>query len=1003
MNNKKGLRILAVGLLYSVVLFGCSRKKDPTSTPTPDNSTPISETTSNGTSSSEKSDNPTSVTTTSDATSVTTSNTTSTTTSDTTSSTSDTTTSDTTSENTSSATSETTSTTTTSNTTSTTTSGTTSTTTVDTSSETSSGDVSSDDPIKIGAEVKIGTADATAMKEIDADPNVPEMIKQYSIEGVNVTTGDVLVFTVDGVVVEPGVGYDSNNNAVVDGTSIKIVKTATNVNIYLKAYENGGYDIHVTGNEKPDVEKGYIAKVNGEKVTVGELELGPTDAYAFTVELKKDDVLVVTNDGVALKVGETTSTEYKCAIAGVHKVYVNKQGQVWVTAPVAPVETKYTVKVNGKDVAITLIPDSENHAQFKLTLTKGDKVVVYGDGKALSGGAYTGTEYTVEATGEHTFYVNAEDVVYLAKPAVTPDPIEKGVTVTIGKGEAAEMTEIETDPEIPTMTKQYSIEGVKVSAGDKLVFTIDGKVVEPGASGEGNNAKADANGLTIVTAGEKVNIYLKVYKDGGYDVWVTKDTTTPVVKGYEAKVNGEKVTVGELELGPTDAYAFTVELKKDDVLVVTNDGVALKVGETTSTEYKCAIAGVHKVYVNKQGQVWVTAPVAPVETKYTVKVNGKDVAITLIPDSENHAQFKLTLTKGDKVVVYGDGKALSGGAYTGTEYTVEATGEHTFYVNAEDVVYLAKPAVTPDPIEKGVTVTIGKGEAAEMTEIETDPEIPTMTKQYSIEGVKVSAGDKLVFTIDGKVVEPGASGEGNNAKADANGLTIVTAGEKVNIYLKVYKDGGYDVWVTKDTTTPVTPTTDTKVYLVDNANWGKAYAYCWTDANKNAAWPGVAMTKLTSKNASGLDVYEYTIKSAYSNFIFNNNNGSQTADLSITNVTGDNIYYDVANNKWVANADDVKVSEKDCFVRGSMNGWADNDAYCLKANPSNPNERMITLTLTKNAEFKIVYKGNWYGISNVKSECKSLVSGTDNIVINEAGSYTFYFDTTSKMLYIAKN
>ena len=728
MNNKKGLRILAVGLLYSVVLFGCSRKKDPTSTPTPDNSTPISETTSNGTSSSEKSDNPTSVTTTSDATSVTTSNTTSTTTSDTTSSTSDTTTSDTTSENTSSATSETTSTTTTSNTTSTTTSGTTSTTTVDTSSETSSGDVSSDDPVKTGAEVKIGTADATAMKEIDADPNVPEMIKQYSIEGVNVTTGDVLVFTVDGVVVEPGVGYDSNNNAVVDGTSIKIVKTATNVNIYLKAYENGGYDIHVTGNEKPDVEKGYIAKVNGEKVTVGELELGPTDAYAFTVELKKDDVLVVTNDGVALKVGETTSTEYKCAIAGVHKVYVNKQGQVWVTAPVAPVETKYTVKVNGKDVAITLIPDSENHAQFKLTLTKGDKVVVYGDGKALSGGAYTGTEYTAEATGEYTFYVNAEDVVYLAKPAVTPDPIEKGVTVTIGKGEAAEMTEIEADPEIPTMTKQYSIEGVKVSAGDKLVFTIDGKVVEPGASGEGNNAKADANGLTIVTAGEKVNIYLKVYKDGGYDVWVTKDTTTPV-----------------------------------------------------------------------------------------------------------------------------------------------------------------------------------------------------------------------------------------------------------------------------------TPTTDTKVYLVDNANWGKAYAYCWTDANKNAAWPGVAMTKLTSKNASGLDVYEYTIKSAYSNFIFNNNNGSQTADLSITNVTGDNIYYDVANNKWVANADDVKVSEKDCFVRGSMNGWADNDAYCLKANPSNPNERMITLTLTKNAEFKIVYKGNWYGISNVKSECKSLVSGTDNIVINEAGSYTFYFDTTSKMLYIAKN
>ena len=291
-------------------------------------------------------------------------------------------------------------------------------------------------------------------------------------------------------------------------------------------------------------------------------------------------------------------------------------------------------------------------------------------------------------------------------------PITSNATVKIGSAEAVALKAMDPDPTIPNMTKQYSIEGVDVTAGDKIVFTIDGTVVAPGASGEGNNAKADASGLTIVSTATGVNIYLKAY-----DVWVTGYVPgdTPIPAGYEVTVNGTKATVGELTAGPTDAYACTVDLKKDDVLVISNNGTPLKVGETASTEFKCTVAGVHKVYVNDKGQVWVTEPLAPVETKYTITVNGTAKTITLIPDSENHAQFKLTLTKGDKVVVYGDGKALTGGAYSGTEYTVKATGEHTFYVNKDDVVYLNAPALDPSDVTS-ITVTVNFSKISEGNE-----------------------------------------------------------------------------------------------------------------------------------------------------------------------------------------------------------------------------------------------------------------------------------------------
>ncbi len=360
------------------------------------------------------------------------------------------------------------------------------------------------------------------------------------------------------------------------------------------------YTVSVIEPDDPVVEVGYKVLVNGaavEESSLGKLELGD-NAKAFTITLEVGHKLVVKNNGTALTIGEGPGTEFVCTVAGTHKVYVNKSGQVYVTSPLAPVTTVYTVTVNGENTAITLIPDEENHAKFKLTLKAGDKVVVLGDGKALEGGAYTGTEYTVKVAGEHTFFVNAQDKVYMDAPA---EPVQVGYTVT-----------------------------------------VDGALVE-------------------------------------------------------------ESSLGKLELGD-NAKAFTITLEVGHKLVVKNNGTALTIGEGPGTEFVCTVAGTHKVYVNKSGQVYVTSPLAPVTTVYTVTVNGENTAITLIPDEENHAKFKLTLKAGDKVVVLGDGKALEGGAYTGTEYTVKVAGEHTFFVNAQDKVYMDAPA--PDPSDvTAVTLT----------------------------------------------------------------------------------------------------------------------------------------------------------------------------------------------------------------------------------------------------------------------------------------------------------
>ena len=69
------------------------------------------------------------------------------------------------------------------------------------------------------------------------------------------------------------------------------------------------------------------------------------------------------------------------------------------------------------------------------------------------------------------------------------------------------------------------------------------------------------------------------------------------------------------------------------------------------------------------------------------------------------------------------------------------------------------------------------------------------------------------------------------------------------------------------------------VYFVNTAQWETVNAYAWNGDNNNA-WPGVAL-EATGEVILGQTVYSFTAEQgAYTNIIFNNGNGTQTADLN---------------------------------------------------------------------------------------------------------------------------
>ena len=80
------------------------------------------------------------------------------------------------------------------------------------------------------------------------------------------------------------------------------------------------------------------------------------------------------------------------------------------------------------------------------------------------------------------------------------------------------------------------------------------------------------------------------------------------------------------------------------------------------------------------------------------------------------------------------------------------------------------------------------------------------------------------------------------------------------------------------------------IYFSNNKYWDSVYFYTWNDNGYKTAWPGELCTYVET-NDYGEKIYKVTLATTYDYIIFNDNNGTQTVNISLSGVTTGPGYY----------------------------------------------------------------------------------------------------------------
>lgn len=187
--------------------------------------------------------------------------------------------------------------------------------------------------------------------------------------------------------------------------------------------------------------------------------------------------------------------------------------------------------------------------------------------------------------------------------------------------------------------------------------------------------------------------------------------------------------------------------------------------------------------------------------------------------------------------------------------------------------------------------------------------------QHFIKGAKDSEY-KLLFTSDKitaktDVIQTNVPDEYAQTVGTLTVKTVLTDGT-------VYYVADTDSIVVKDSTV----TTNRTVYFDNtNSNWSKVYAYAWQDSNasnKNGAWPGVEMTKISG------NIYSITLDDDnWDKIIFNpGSNDGQTGNLTIK---GDGYVFTYDSSKtdkgtWSKYGGGPETDTRTIYLTGSYTG-----------------------------------------------------------------------------------
>ncbi|MCR4879665.1 MAG: starch-binding protein [Bacilli bacterium] len=362
------------------------------------------------------------------------------------------------------------------------------------------------------------------------------------------------------------------------------------------------------------------------------------------------------------------------------------------------------------------------------------------------------------------------------------------------------------------------------------------------------------------------------------------------------------------------------------------------------------------------------------------------------------------------------GSILAGAALVGGTFAAWAVTDSASPINVE---------ITPGTIETGktdyVTLEYGTRELINVEGLEPDQELgpyklglkattgdaAAFAKgQLEVTLSEVAAADTLIDYVTVKVKEhdnptnviatlnssalsykgiPFASMTSGTEKVVDFYVSLASSAREVYSTIKTQKVNLAVDWNLADGE----KTVESRVIYFDNhSNWVNVNAYAFGSAGEAKAWPGVAMTKVTSS------IYSIKIDNAYDKVIFNNHNGvaatDQTADLTIVDSTP-YYHYNTTSNKyeWIAAPD---VSNIEYYLVGEFSNWqvqsdkkfvASTKVAEIEGNNVTFEYQVTGVAVTAGAGFKVVSTANdWFykqGDANL------------NWTTNDAGTYNFYF------------
>jgi len=189
----------------------------------------------------------------------------------------------------------------------------------------------------------------------------------------------------------------------------------------------------------------------------------------------------------------------------------------------------------------------------------------------------------------------------------------------------------------------------------------------------------------------------------------------------------------------------------------------------------------------------------------------------------------------------------------------------------------------------------------------------------------------------------------------------------------------------------------TKVYFDNTAGWSEVKIHYWGNQNPTT-WPGVNMT-----NVSGT-LYSYDLPDGVTGMIFNNNNGSQTNDITDGNIKANHVYVYKANNPKFEDRGDYETYIQggsteviDIRLKGSSAafGWGDG----IKPTSVNGDKYIWKISeLSGEFKFDVVNKG-WYGAGNTGMQANTEY----NLYKDSDGNDSMTKDVTDATLVVTVN